>query len=232
VRLLLVEDHAPLARALRLGLRGKGFAVDVAPTASEGRYRFGVHTYDAVILDLRLPDGHGLALCRWMRAQNRAVPILILTALDRPEDIVAGLDAGADDYVVKPVNLEVLAARLRALLRRPAPSHGPVLQWRDVRLDPATRQAWRGDRLLNLTPREFDVLEYLVRHQGRVVSTEELMAHVWGEELDAFSNVVRVHIHALRRKLGDQAQTPRYIETIKGRGYRFGPPAADTIEGQ
>ncbi len=227
MRVLLVEDNLPLARALRLGLRPRGFVVDVATTAAEGAYHLDVYSYDAVILDLRLPDEDGLRLCRTLRARDRRIPILILTALDRPEDIVRGLDAGADDYVVKPVDVDVLAARLRALLRRARrPAQGPVLTWRDLRLDPAARQAWLAGQPLDLTAREFEILEYLMRHQGRVVSTEELMDHIWGDDLDPFSNVVRIHIHALRRKLGDSPQQPRYIETVKGRGYRFGAPGA------
>lgn len=223
MRALLVEDSAHFARALRLGLRHHGFAVDIAANREEAMFKFAVHDYDVVILDLRLPDGHGLDLCRWMRERDAHIPILILTALDRPEDIVTGLNAGADDYVVKPVDLNVLAARLQALLRRARPVQGPVLQWRDLRLDPGSRRAWLRHRPLELRPREFDILEYLMRHAGRVVTPEELMEHVWGEDIDAFSNVVRVYIHNLRRKLGDSPQSPQYIVTVKGRGYLFGP---------
>lgn len=223
MRALLVEDNLHFARALRWGLRPYGFTVDIATSREEAMFKFEVHEYDVVILDLRLPDGHGLSLCRWMREQDSCIPILILTALDRPEDIVTGLNAGADDYVVKPIDLEVLAARLRALLRRARPMQGPVFQWRELRLDPASRRAWLGERPLHLRPREFDILEYLMRNAGRVVTPEEIMEHVWGEEIDPFSNVVRIYIHNLRRKLGDSPQSPRYIVTVKGRGYLFGP---------
>ncbi len=225
MRALLVEDHLPLARALKMGLRPKGFRVDLALRAAEARHRLLVDgdVYDVLILDLRLPDEHGLALCRWIRQRHPRLPILILTALDRPEDIVQGLDAGADDYVVKPVDLDVLAARLRALVRRAMPVSSPVLQWQGLRLDPARRKAWLHGQPLALTPREFDILEYLMRHRGQVVTPEDLLAHVWGEDVDPLTNAVRVHIHALRRKLHDSAQRPRYIETVPGRGYRFGP---------
>lgn len=225
MRALLVEDHLPLGRALQLGLRQKGFRVDLSIRAAEARYRLQIDgdVYDVLILDLRLPDEHGFDLCRWIRKHHPNLPILILTALDRPEDIVQGLDAGADDYVVKPVDLDVLAARLRALVRRAKPVSTPVLQWQDLKLDPAQRRAWLHGQLLSLTPREFDILEYLMRHQGQVVTPESLLAHVWGEEINPLSNAVRVHIHTLRRKLHDSAQRPRYIETVPGRGYRFGP---------
>ena len=228
MRVLLVEDHAPLARALQLGLRQQGYTVDVAATLEDARYALSISSYDIVVLDLRLPDGHGFTLCRWLRARDEHLPILILTALDRPEDIIEGLDAGADDYVVKPVELPVLAARIRALLRRAAPNPQPVLEWRGLRLDPASRQAWLNGEPLHLTTRQFALLEYLMRHPGRVISAEELLEHIWGAEADPFTNTIRVHIHLLRRKLGDDPKHPRFIQTLPGAGYRFAPPEEES----
>lgn len=225
--LLLVEDDAALARALVQGLHLQGYTVEAVGTAEEARHALAVRSYDALILDLRLPDGHGLDLCRWVRQQGLELPILILTALDEPQTIVEGLDAGADDYVVKPVDLDVLAARLRALLRRHL--HPKAGLWRagDLVLDPARRQAYLAGEPLPLTRKEFAILEYLMRHPGRVISTEELLEHIWGEPGNLFTHTVRTHIYNLRRKLRDPADHPRFIETLPGQGYRLRVPETE-----
>jgi len=152
------------------------------------------------------------------------VPILILTARDAPQQRIAGLDAGADDYVVKPFHFGELLARVRALLRRTLPAREPVLTCGELRLDPATVSAWLGNRRLQLTRKEFAILEYFMRHPGRVISQEELLEHVWDANADIFTSVVRVYVNALRKKLGDDPDAPRYIETIPGRGYRLRQP--------
>ncbi|NPA26164.1 MAG: response regulator transcription factor [Chloroflexi bacterium] len=222
-RLLLIEDEVDLAHQLAHTLRLKGYAVDVALTGEEGLHQGLVYDYDLAILDLNLPDMDGLEVCRALRAQRPGLLILMLTARDAPNDRVQGLDAGGDDYLVKPFHLEELLARIRALLRRVAPVRTPVLRYRDLTLDPAAHAAWQGRRRLHLTRKEFAILEHLMRHPDRVISQEELLEHVWGQEVNPFTHTVRVHIRSLRRKLGDDPQRPRYIQTIIGKGYRLVP---------
>ncbi len=221
MRILIVEDEMDLASALARGLRRQGYAVDIASTGAEGWEKGEIYDYDLVILDLNLPEMDGLEVCRRLRVRKPDLLILILTARGRLEDKVTGLDLGADDYLVKPFHFEELAARIRALLRRDLRVREPILQVRDLKLDPASRTAWQGKRRLELTAKEFSILEYLMRHPGEVISQETLIEHVWGEDVDLFTGSVRVHIHSLRRKLGDTAENPRYIETVVGQGYRL-----------
>lgn len=224
MRILIIEDEIDLARALARGLRQQGYAVDIAADGEAGWEAGAVHEYDLVILDLNLPAMDGLEVCRRLRACKPELLILILTARGRLEDRVTGLDLGADDYLVKPFHFEELSARLRALLRRDLRVRAPILTVGDLKLDPASRAVWQGKRRLDLTAKEFAILEYLMRHPGEVVSQEELIAHVWNEDVNLFTTSVRVHIHALRRKLDDDARNPRYIETIAGVGYRLIDP--------
>jgi DNA-binding response OmpR family regulator len=219
MRLLLVEDDAALAKVIARGLGEEGHAVDLAATVAAADEALSVHDYDLVVLDLGLPDGDGVELCRRLRHDERPVPVLMLTARDGLSDKVAGLDAGADDYLTKPFAYPELAARVRALLRRPRDVAAPVLEVGDVRLDPAAHTAWRGAILVPLTAREFSLLDYLLRHRDRVCRREELLEHVWDANYDGLSNVVDVHIANLRRKLHQPgANDP--IETIRGVGYR------------
>lgn len=220
MRLLLVEDDATLAKVLVRGLTEEGHAVDHAPTMARADEDLSVNDYDLVVLDLGLPDGDGLELCRRIRSEDRPVPILVLTARDGLSDKVAGLDAGADDYLTKPFAYPELAARVRALLRRPSHAVSPVLSAGDLRLDPAAHTVWRGAIMVPLTPREFSLLEYLLRHPERVCRREELLEHVWDANYDGLSNVVDVHIANLRRKLA-LPETPDPIETVRGVGYRL-----------
>jgi DNA-binding response OmpR family regulator len=228
MRILIIEDEVDFANALLRGLQFQGYAVDVAKDGREGWELGTVNPYDLVILDLNLPSIDGLEVCRLLRSQRPGLLILILTARDQISDRVIGLDMGADDYMVKPFHFDELTARIRALLRRDLRVREPVLCVGDLRIDPAERIAWKGKQRLDLTTKELSILEYLMRHKGEIVSQEQLIEHTWGEEeLDQFSSSVRVHIHSLRRKLGDQTDSSRYIGTVIGQGYRLIVPGAD-----
>ncbi len=226
MRLLVVDDEADLAHALARGLRQQGYAVDLAFDGMQGLEFAMVNDYDLAILDLNLPEMDGLEVCRCLRAARSSLLILILTARDQPDERITGLDLGADDYLVKPFHFGELTARVRALLRRDRRVRSPLLQYQDLKLDPTTRVVWQGNRRLELTSKEFGILEYLLRHQGEIVSQEMLLEHVWDMQANPLTKTVRVHINSLRRKLEDIAETPRYIETIVGQGYRVGSPAS------
>ncbi|HOS79676.1 MAG TPA: response regulator transcription factor [Anaerolineae bacterium] len=221
MRILIIEDERDLANALARGLRQEGYAVDIATNGMEGLELGEIYEYDLVVLDLNLPKLDGLEVCQRFRSNKPELLILILTARSRLEDRVMGLDQGADDYLVKPFHFEELAARIRALLRRDLRVREPILEVGDLRLDPARRIAWQKKQPLSLTKKEFAILEYLMRHAGEVVSQEELIEHVWDEDVNLFTASVRVHVHSLRRKLGDNPDSPHYIETITGSGYRL-----------
>ena len=221
MRILIIEDERDLANALARGLRQEGYAVDIATNGMEGLELGEIYEYDLVVLDLNLPKLDGLEVCQRFRSNKPELLILILTARSRLEDRVMGLDQGADDYLVKPFHFEELAARIRALLRRDLRVREPILEVGDLKLDPASRIAWQKKQPLSLTKKEFAILEYLMRHAGEVVSQEELIEHVWNEDVNLFTASVRVHVHSLRRKLGDNPDSPHYIETITGSGYRL-----------
>ncbi|MCL0038765.1 response regulator transcription factor [Dehalococcoidia bacterium] len=221
MRILIIEDEIDLANALAQGLRREGYAVDIAFDGEQGCQSATINDYDLLILDLNLPGMDGLEVCRRLRASHPHLLILMLTARSRPADKVTGLDFGADDYLVKPFDFGELTARVRALLRRDLRVRNPLLQCGDLKLDPASKTVWHGKHRLELTRKEFGVLEYLMRHPGEVISQEELLEHVWDAEADPFTNTVRVHVHSLRRKLGDDQTPPKIIETIVGQGYRL-----------
>jgi len=224
MRLLIVEDSAELAGALADGLRGAGFAVDVALTFTDADYKTTVTDYDLVVLDLNLPDGDGIEICRQLREGGSRTAILMLTARDRVSDRVRGLDSGADDYMVKPFALEELTARIRALLRRGTEQRRPQLRLGKLLVCPATANAsWAGQGL-RLTAREFAVLEYLARRSPEVVSADDLLEHVCDEFANPFSNTIRVHVANLRRKLREAAGDEVVIDTLVGRGYRLWAP--------
>ncbi len=224
MRILIVEDELDLVNALARGLRRQGYAVDIAEDGERGWELGEIYDYDLLILDLNLPDMDGLEVCRRLRASRPDLLILMLTARDQLTDKVTGLDLGADDYLTKPFHFEELVARIRALLRRDMRVREPVLRVGELKLDPASRTVWVGRQRLDLTRKEFGVLEYLMRHPGEVVSQEDLIEHVWDKQVDLFSNSLRVHIYSLRQKLGDDAEEPRYIETVVGKGYRLLTP--------
>ena len=222
MRLLVVEDEEDLAEGLRVGLSRTGYAVDVAADAAEAYDRLTVNEYDLMLLDINLPDGDGFSLCRSLRSGDVPTPgdgdlrVLMLTARGNLDDRVRGLDEGADDYLVKPFALAELLARVRALLRRDTAGTSAVLSAGPLRVDVARHRATLDGEPLPLTPKEFCVLEYLVTRPGRVVSSEELLEHVWDANADPFTQTVRVTVGTLRRKLGDG-----WIETVVGRGYRL-----------
>lgn len=224
MRLLLVEDESDIASALARGLRHEGYAVDVSGDGQEAVELAAVHEYDLLILDLSLPSLDGIEVCRQVRSTNPSLLVLMLTARSTLSDKVSGLDAGADDYLVKPFHFAELVARIRALLRRDLRVRTPLLLYGDLKLDPAMHTVWQGNRRLELTGKEFGILEYFMRHQGEVVSQETLLEHVWDMQANPLTNTVRVHMNSLRRKLGDMAETSQYIETIVGQGYRLGQP--------
>jgi DNA-binding response OmpR family regulator len=223
MRLLVVEDEPDLANALARGLRRDGHAVDVALTSGEADIKLRTVGYDLVCLDWNLPDGSGLALCRDLVSgdlptlEGDRPRILMLTARDGVEDRVAGLDSGADDYLVKPFAFAELSARVRALLRRDD-QIDPVLEVGPLRLDPARFEATRDGNRLDLTAKEFSLLHYFMAHSGQVMGQEHLLEHVWDEMADPMTNVVRVTVSNLRKKLGE----PQLIKTVSGRGYKLG----------
>ncbi|MFV1957899.1 MAG: response regulator transcription factor [Planctomycetota bacterium] len=216
MRILVIEDDTRLAGVLERAFREVGWTVSVAHDGEEGAHRLRAHPADAVVLDLGLPLRDGLDLLRTLRAGGSTMPVLILTGRDAVEDKVKGLDAGADDYLVKPFALDELMARLRALLRRGGGAE-PVLRYADVELDPARGTVMRRGERLVLRPREYALLEYFLRHPERVLSRASIYEHVWEYTYDGMSNVLEVYVRYLRNKL--EAEGPRLIHTVRGRGY-------------
>lgn len=220
MRTLVVEDETRLATLLRRGLTEEGHAVDLAGSGEEALYWSEVASYDAIVLDVMLPGLDGLEVCRRLRRRRIHTPILLLTARDAVPDRVMGLDAGADDYLVKPFAFVELVARLRALTRRPSESFAPILRAKDVRLDPATRRVWRGESEIELPNKEFRILEYLLRYPNRVLTRSMIAEHVWDYDFPNVTNVIDVHIRSLRRKLNDP-YPGALIQTVRGAGYRL-----------
>lgn len=220
MKILVVEDDPRIADVIRRTLAESGYAVDVAASAPAGIEAFEIDSYDLVVLDLMLPglpDG-GMGVCRGIRATSNDVPILMLTALDSMRSKVQGLDAGADDYLVKPFHLVEFVARVRALLRRSPHALPPILSAQGVTLIPATHTAVRAGRMIPLTPKEFAVLEYLMSNAGTIVSATDLIDHAWDSNYEGFSNVVQTYIRYLRQKLVAPGE-PDIIETRRGAGY-------------
>ncbi len=223
MRLLLVEDQPKVAGFIRRGLEEEHYAVDVASKGRDALDLAFVQTYDLIILDLMLPDMSGIDVCRELRQQGMAVPVLMLTARDALDDKVSGLDAGADDYLTKPFAFPEFLARVRALLRRRDDVKSTKLQIADLVLDTATHDVTRGGMPIQLASKEYAVLEYLMRHAGRVVTRTMMLEAVWGYDFDPGSNVVDVYIRYLRRKLDDPFPV-KVFETIRGTGYRLRAP--------
>lgn len=220
MHILLVEDEPRLATVVRKGLNEQGHAVDIAAGGEEALDWVDTAVHDVIVLDIMLPDIDGLEVCRRLRKQHVQTPILLLTAKDAVSDRVAGLDAGADDYLIKPFAFTELAARLRALTRRPAELVDTVLRAGDIKLDPALHKVWKGEDELTLPNKEFRILEYLMRNPNRVVTRAMIAEHVWDYDFPNVTNVIDVHIRSLRNRLGDP-YPGTLIQTVRGAGYRL-----------
>jgi two-component system OmpR family response regulator len=223
MRVLVVEDDVKMASLIRRGLREEGLAADVAIKGEDALWMAQANEYDAIVLDVMLPGIDGFETCRRMRTEGVSAPVLMLTARDAVEDRVAGLDGGADDYVTKPFSFAELLARLRAVTRRGPVERAPVLEVGDLRLDPATRQAWRGQTEISLSAKEFALLETFMRRPGEVLSRLRLLEHAWDYEYENRSNVVDVYVRYLRQKI-DRPFGTSSIETVRGVGYRLRTP--------
>jgi heavy metal response regulator len=218
MRLLVVEDEKKLAGFIRKGLEEEGYAVDVAPDGETGLDMALDGVHDLILLDIQLPRKDGLAVLRDLRRMKVATPVLLLTVRATIEDKVLGLDSGADDYLAKPFAFEELVARVRALLRRRSGVREPVLRAGDLTLDPARRTVYRGDDRIELTAREFSLLDYFMRNPGRVLTRTMITEHVWDYNFDPMTNVVDVYVNYLRRKI-DLEGKPKLIHTVRGAGY-------------
>jgi len=223
MRILIVEDNKSLNQSLRMSLEEDGHGVDTAFDGNEGQYLAEVTAYDVIILDIMLPGKNGLQVCRELRLKGIRTPVLMLTARDTVEDRVTGLDTGADDYLVKPFALPELRARLRALLRRDAPEKTGELKVADLVLDPATHRVERSGKPIELTSKEFALLEYFMRNPERLITREMAEEHVWDYDFEGVSNVIDVYIRRLRRKVDDPFET-KLLETVRGSGYRLVRP--------
>jgi DNA-binding response OmpR family regulator len=218
VRILVVEDEEPIANAIERGLSKLGYAVDVAYDGAEALEKAAVNAYDVVCLDLNLPRIDGVEVCRRLRQDRFGGGIIMLTARSAIRDRVEGLDQGADDYLVKPFAFSELAARIRAITRREGSLREPLISTRGLELDPNTNRVKRDSREIHLTPKEFALVYYLARNEGRAVPQEELLEHIWDEHANPFTQTVKVHMNNLRRKL-NEGFGEQLIETIRGKGY-------------
>jgi DNA-binding response OmpR family regulator len=219
VKVLLVEDDTKIATAVRRGLAAEGFTVEVATDGDDGAWLAAEGTYDLIVLDLMLPGRSGFRICADLRAAGDWTPVLVLTAKDGDLDQAEALETGADDYLTKPFSFPVLVARIRALLRRAGAPPTPVSVG-DLRIDPGARRVWRGEAEVELTAREFDVLEHLVRRAGQVIAKREILAGVWPFDFDGDANIVEVYVRRLRKKV-DEPFGRSSIQTVRGAGYRI-----------
>jgi heavy metal response regulator len=218
VRILVVEDEKKVASFIQKGLEEEGYAVDIAADGEEGLAMGLARVHDLIILDIRLPKMDGLRLLQILRQDNLTTPVLLLTVRATIEDKVLGLDAGADDYLTKPFAFQELVARVRALLRRRAEAEPTILQVGDLSLDPARRTVARGGEKIDLTPREFTLLDYFMRHPGRVLTRTMIAEHVWDYSFDTSTNVIDVYVNYLRKKI-DAGRVPKLLHTVRGVGY-------------
>jgi two-component system copper resistance phosphate regulon response regulator CusR len=228
MRVLLVEDDADVARFIRKGLIEQAYAVDLAEDGASALYLASINTYDAVVLDLMIPAPDGLEVCRSLRAGGSTVPILMLTARDSVEEKIAGLDAGADDYLAKPFEFGELLARLRALLRRGGATISTLLEVGELQIDTRSHRVTIGGRPLTLTTKEYSVLEHLARNAGRIVTREDIAEHVWNQEFDPFTNLIEVYVNRLRRHI-ERVSDKKLIQTIRGAGYMLEAETVTTI---
>ena len=224
MRILVVEDQRKVAQAIQEGLEAESYSVTLAHTGEDGFSLANTERFDLVVLDVMLPGGSGIQVLSSMRKRGLQIPVLLLTAKDAVEDRVRGLDAGADDYLVKPFAFPELSARIRALLRRGKPEPAAAMQVEDLQMDPASRTVLRGTRAVDLTTKEFDVLEYLLRHHGQVVSREMLARYVWKEPQRhaTLDNVIDVHMVRIRRKV-DEGFATKLVHTVRGVGFVLKP---------
>lgn len=220
MRLLIVEDDRRIAESLKVILTHYGISVDLADTKNEGYDKALNEDYDLAIIDWMLPDGQGVDLCKEIRSENVQYPILMLTAKSMVDDITLGLDAGADDYLTKPFDTKELLARVRALSRRKQQFVPDIFELDSLSINYATREVFRNNTKIDLSPKEYGMLEYLAKNSNKAVAREELLGHVWDENADSFTNTVDVHIRYLRRKI-DDGYDNKLIHTIKGKGYRL-----------
>jgi len=223
MRILVVDDDRRLSAVIKRGLMEEAYAVDLAYDGEEGEYMAEVNPYDLIILDIMLPGKDGIEVCRELRTKKVNTPILMLTAKDTVEDRVKGLDVGADDYLVKPFAFNELLARVRAMLRREGMAKSPELRVGDLTLDTLTRQVRRGERPVELTTKEYGILEYFMRHPNAVLTRTMIEEHSWDYDFDSLSNLVDVYIRRLRRKIDNEAEDS-LIETVRGAGYRLKAP--------
>ncbi len=223
MRILVIDDDRRLCTVIKRGLLEEAYAVDLAYDGEEGEYLAEVNPYDLIILDIMLPNKDGIQVCRELRAKKINSPILMLTAKDTVEDRVKGLDTGADDYLIKPFAFNELLARVRALLRREGTSKSQELRVGDLTLNALTRQIWRGQRLIELTTKEYVILEYLMRHPNVVVTRTMIEEHAWDYDFDSLSNLVDVYMRRLRRKIDNEGEDS-LIQTVRGAGYRLKTP--------
>ena len=220
MRILLVEDDPKVSAFILKGLKEEGYALDAYADGMDGAHWAVENEYDLIILDVMLPGMNGLDICRHIRAENKSTPVLMLTARDSSDDIVSGLDSGADDYLTKPFSFDVLLARVRALLRRAQQYRSATLRIADLEMDPATRRVSRAGADIQLTGKEYAMLEYFMRNPGVGLSESRIIEHVWDMNHDSMTNTVNVYIHHLRNKI-DRGQSRRLIHTIRGAGYLF-----------
>jgi len=223
VRILVVEDNKHLSDSLRLTLEDDGYVIDIAYDGLDGEEMALMGSYDIIILDIMLPEKDGLAVCRDLRNKHINTPILMLTARDALDDRVSGLDSGADDYLVKPFEVDELRARIRALLRRESANKSPLLQVGDLTLEPVTHEVARAGQVIELTAKEYSLLEYFMRHPNHLISREMVESNLWNYDHVVASNVVDVYIRRLRRKIDDPHEI-KLFETVRGAGYRLQVP--------
>jgi DNA-binding response OmpR family regulator len=224
MRILLVEDNHRVVRSVKMSLAEEGYAVDTAYDGLEAQHLAEITPFDLIILDIMLPGKSGLEVCQALRAKHISTPVLMLTALDDVDDRVVGLDSGADDYLVKPFAMNELLARLRALLRRETTNKTTLLEVGDLRLDSATHFVERAGHRIELTAKEYSLLEYFMRHPNEVITREKVETHVWSYDFDGISNVIDVYLRRLRRKIDDPFEV-KLFETVRGAGYRLREPA-------
>lgn len=219
MQILIVEDEEKIANFLRRGLIEDRYAADIAPDGEEALYKYDINEYDLIILDLMIPKVDGLTVCRKIRSNNSNIPILMLTARDNIEDKIKGLDCGADDYMTKPFSFSELSARIRALLRRGNKADPAILTIDDLILNPATRTVKRKDKIIDLTAREYSLLEYFMRNQNIVLTKTKILEHVWDYSYDGLSNVIETYVKYLRKKLKAGPEDKELIYTMRGSGY-------------